>query len=60
MRKAANCEYCMNYGYEEEYGYYICEMDLDEDEMVKFMTNTFQECPYFRYGDEYQIVKKQG
>ena len=60
MRKAANCEYCMNYIYEEEYGYYICEMDLDEDEMVKFMTNTFRECPYFRHGDEYQIVKKQG
>ena len=50
MRKAANCEYCMNYIYEEEYGYYICEMDLDEDEMVKFMTIRFGNVPIFVMG----------
>ena len=58
-RKAANCEYCGNYVYDEDYGYYVCEMDLDEDEMARFMTGTFHDCPYFQYGDEYRIVKKQ-
>ncbi|MCI6676052.1 MAG: DUF6472 family protein [Clostridiales bacterium] len=59
MKKVANCEYCMNYSYDEDYECYVCEVNLDEDEMAKFITNTFHECPYFHYGDEYQIVKKQ-
>lgn len=54
-----SCEYCSNYIFDEEYGYYICDMDLDEDEMSRFMTNTFENCPYFRYNDEYKIVRKQ-
>ncbi|MDY3714188.1 MAG: DUF6472 family protein [Blautia sp.] len=58
-RSAANCEYCSNYIYDEEWGYYICDMPLDEDEMGKFMTDTFRECPYFQMNDEYKIVRKQ-
>ena len=30
------CESCVYYSYDEEYDDYICEMDLDEDEMVRF------------------------
>lgn len=30
------CENCVYYSYDEEYDAYICEMDLDEDEMVRF------------------------
>ncbi len=59
MKRKSNCEYCMNYTYDEDYECYICEVNLDEDEMAKFITNTFYECPCFRYGDEYQIVRKQ-
>ena len=58
-KKTANCEYCSNYVYDEEYGYYTCDVDLDEDEMGRFMTNTFQNCPYFQKNDEYKIVRKQ-
>ena len=58
-KKTANCEYCSNYVYDEEYGYYTCDVDLDEDEMGRFMTNTFQNCPYFQMNDEYKIVRKQ-
>ena len=57
-KKTANCEYCSNYVYDEEYGYYTCDVDLDEDEMGRFMTNTFQNCPYFQMNDEYKIVRK--
>ena len=58
-KKTANCESCSNYVYDEEYGYYTCDVDLDEDEMGRFMTNTFQNCPYFQMNDEYKIVRKQ-
>lgn len=57
--KAANCEYCSNYIYDEDFDYYICDVSLDEDEMGKFMTNTFRDCPYFQMNDEYKIVRKQ-
>lgn len=58
-KKTANCEYCSNYVFDEEYGYYSCDVNLDEDEMGRFMTNTFQNCPYFQMNDEYKIVRKQ-
>ena len=54
-----NCESCMNYEYDEDYDCYICTKDLDEDEMVRFIRGEFKDCPYYRFGDEYQIVKKQ-
>lgn len=59
MAGKANCELCMNYMYDEEYEEYCCGVDLDQDEMGHFLTDTFYECPYFRMGDEYKIVRKQ-
>ena len=41
-----NCEACAYYSYDEDYECYICEMDLDEDEMLKFLSSTFDACPY--------------
>ena len=57
--KKTSCECCGNYVYDEENDYYICEVNLDEDEMVKFITGNFHQCPYFKMGDEYRIVRKQ-
>ena len=57
--KATNCECCGNYVYDDDYGYYVCEMDLDEDEMRLFMQGEFKSCPYFQYGGEYRIVRHQ-
>ena len=54
-----NCEECMNYTYDEDYEQYTCIMDLDEDEMRRFIEGSFKDCPYFRPGDEYSIVRKQ-
>lgn len=53
------CESCMNYEYDEDYECYVCAMDLDEDEMFRFLSNTFDNCPYFQYNDEYRIVRRQ-
>lgn len=53
------CESCMYYVYDEEYENYYCDMDLDEDEMVRFLRGTQKECPYYRSDNEYDVVKHQ-
>ena len=54
-----NCEDCAYYVYDDYYECYICEINLDEDEMYRFIKGDFKECPYYQFGDEYQIVRKQ-
>ena len=54
-----NCESCMNYVYDDDYECYSCEMDLDEDEMGKFLRGSFDSCPYYQLNDEYKIVRHQ-
>ena len=49
----------VDYAYDEEYEYYVCEADLDEDEMYAFLKGTDFACPFYRYGDEYAVVRKQ-
>lgn len=55
----SNCETCHNYQYDEQEDYYFCEMNLDEDEYVKFLESSFFDCPYYEPDDEYKIVRKQ-
>lgn len=55
----SSCETCVNYVYDEDYECYICEQDLDEDEMGKFLSSSFEDCPYYRLDDEYKIVRHQ-
>lgn len=55
----SNCDYCINYEYDDEYECYTCVMNLDEDEMASFIMGNFKDCPYYRPGDEYKIVHKQ-
>ncbi len=54
-----NCEQCANFVYDEDYECYTCEVDLDEDEMAKFLSDSYKDCPYYQPGDEYLIVRKQ-
>ena len=56
---ARSCESCGNFVYDEDYEYYVCEMDLDEDEMYRFLTSSVQSCPYYQLDNEYLIVRKQ-
>ncbi len=58
-KKISKCEDCMYYEYDYELGFYVCDMDLDEDETAHFIGGNFQNCPYYRPGDEYTIVRKQ-
>ena len=52
-----NCEECLYYDYDEEYDEYYCTMNLDEDEVMHRLHS--DKCPYFRFGDDYTIVRKQ-
>lgn len=56
---SASCEYCFNYVFDDDSECYICDANLDEDEMYKFLSGSFSDCPYFRLDDDYLIVRKQ-
>ncbi len=58
-KTTGSCESCAYYVYDEDYECYTCEMDLDEDELVRFLSDAYYDCPYYRNGDEYRVVRKQ-
>ena len=55
----SRCDFCAYYDYDEETEQYVCDIDLDEDEMVNFLSYSTQNCPYFNPYDEYKIVERQ-
>ena len=55
---ADRCESCAYFDYDEEYDCYVCCVNLDEDELYRFMQGNF-ECPYYNAYDEYKVVRKQ-
>ena len=59
MRKPTNCESCVYYDYDEDYDAYICIVNLDEDELERFVAGTAQCCPHYKFYDEYKSVQKQ-
>ncbi len=59
MKEKVSCESCMHYIYDEEYDCYICQVNLDEDDMTRFLSNSVMNCPHFQFNDEYKIVRKQ-
>ena len=44
---------------DEELDAYVCDLRLDEDEMVDFLGRNTKSCPYYRFYDEYKSVHKQ-
>ena len=57
--QASNCESCEFYDYDEYLDAYVCDIRLDEDEMMNFLGGNTRSCPYYRYYDEYKSVHKQ-
>ncbi|SFK46211.1 hypothetical protein SAMN05216390_101202 [Lachnospiraceae bacterium KH1T2] len=53
------CDSCVNYVYDDDDETYYCEVDLDQDEMYKFLTGADFACPYYRNDDEYEVVRHQ-
>ncbi len=54
-----NCDDCVNYVWDDESGCNTCLVNLDEDEMYRFLSGSNFDCPYFSSDDEYSIAKKQ-
>lgn len=54
-----SCEFCSNYVYDEEYEEYGCVVNMDEDDYARLLQHPNSSCPYFSYGDEYKIARKQ-
>ena len=53
------CESCAYYTYDEEYEEYVCDVNMDEDDMFRLISSGYKECPFWRNGDEYDTVKHQ-
>ncbi len=58
-KPVSNCESCVFYDYDDELDSYVCEMNLDQDDLDKFLRGTTQNCPFYRFYDEYKSVHKQ-
>lgn len=56
---AANCDECVHYDYDEETETFFCGVDLDEDEMERFLRGTNDGCPFYRRGDDYSTARRQ-
>ena len=59
QKQRTSCETCAFYVYDEEYGAYLCDMNMDEDDYVRIMSERYFQCPYYRNGDDYAVVRKQ-
>lgn len=57
--KSSSCDSCAYYSYDEEYECYTCDVSLDEDELVRLLSDSHYSCPYYRNADEYAVVRRQ-
>ena len=55
----ANCETCQYAYIDEMTGEAVCDLDLDEDEVIRFAQSKSKECPFYKNGDEYQTTVKR-
>lgn len=55
----SQCDTCTYYVYDEDYEAYVCDVNLDEDDLARFYGGQKNDCPYYRLDDEYRTVKKQ-
>ena len=53
------CEDCVCCDYDEELEAFVCTMDLDEDEMERFLKGAGTACPFYRPGGDYKTAFRQ-
>lgn len=58
-KKAISCLSCENFEYDEASGEEVCTIELDEDELYRLGDRESRGCPFYRFKDEYRIVRKQ-
>ena len=55
----SKCDTCHFYAFDDDYGDYVCDTGMDEDEYARLIERGSKECPYWRDGDEYSVVRHQ-
>ncbi len=55
----ADCDTCQYAYTDENTGEIFCDLDLDEDEVMRLSQRRSKECPFYRNGDEYQTTVKR-
>ena len=58
-KPVGTCETCVFYDYDEDYDSYECSVNLDQDELARFLSGRTAACPFYRFYDEYKSVQKQ-
>ncbi|MGL4343562.1 MAG: DUF6472 family protein [Cellulosilyticaceae bacterium] len=55
------CENCMYLEYDEEMDAHVCGVApvMDEDDLARMSYHQSTRCPYYKIGDEYDLVRKQ-
>ncbi|WP_130836800.1 DUF6472 family protein [Lachnoclostridium sp. Marseille-P6806] len=56
---AVSCDFCCFNEYDEEDDSWSCSVNMDEDDQYRFLTQRGFSCPYYRSGDEYEVVRHQ-
>jgi hypothetical protein len=59
MAEQIICDSCAYYSYDEDWGGYVCDISMDEDEWQRFISEKCRNCPYYVSGDEYELARKQ-
>ena len=53
------CDSCAYLTYDEDSEEYFCDARMDEDDYYRLVNSSYKNCPFYRNGDEYRIVRKQ-
>lgn len=48
----SSCDTCAYNVYDEEMECYMCQVNMDEDEMCRFLSSPDYNCPYYSADDE--------
>ena len=54
-----SCDECAYFFYDEEMEEYVCDVNMDEDDYGRLVADHFSQCPFFKDGDEYKVVRHQ-
>ena len=57
--KTGPCETCLYFDVLDASGEEGCTVDIDEDEAYRERSDPRNACPYYRFYDEYKLVRKQ-
>jgi len=54
-----SCDTCEFFQWDEEMQEYVCEVDMDEDELYRMDAHRDDVCTFYKFYDEYKSVQKQ-